>query len=216
MIEMNQKGEYERPMKVLEKEYHLSYPFIFRWRGDYYMIPETAQARSIELYRCTAFPLDWKLEKILMSDIKAVDTTLAEINGLWWMFVNIGIDGTSNSGELHLFYANTPLGPWNPHKRNPVKSDVRSARSAGRIFVWQGEIYRPSQDCSEGYGHAVSINKIIRIDPDRYIEAEVSKILPQWSRNVVATHTLNSCDNLIVIDGMMKTFKFHHARGVKA
>jgi hypothetical protein len=69
-------------------------------------------------------------------------------------------------------------------------------------------MYRPSQDCSEGYGHAVSIHKIIGIDPDRYIEAEVSKILPQWSRNVVANHTLNSWDNLIVIDGMRKAFKY--------
>jgi hypothetical protein len=208
VIEMDKKGKYKRSIKVLEKGYHLSYPFVFRWCGGYYMIPETVQSRSIELYRCTAFPLNWKLEKILMSNIKAVDTTLAEINGLWWMFVNIGIDGTSNDVELHLFYANTPLGPWNSHKHNPVKSDVRSARSAGRIIFWQGEMYRPSQDCSEGYGYAVSMNKIIRIDPERYIETEVSKILPQWTRNVIANHTLNSCDNLIVIDGMMKTFKF--------
>lgn len=207
VIEMNENLDYKNSTKVLEKDHHLSYPFIFQWCGDYYMIPETAHARSIELYRCAAFPFDWKLEKILLSDIKAVDTTLAEINGLWWMFVNVGIDGTSNDVDLYLFYANTPMGPWKPHKRNPVKSDVRSARSAGRIFFWQGEMYRPSQDCSEGYGHAIAINKIICIDTDRYIEAEVSKILPQWSSNVVANHTLNSCENLTVIDGMMKTFK---------
>jgi hypothetical protein len=208
VIEIDKNGECGRPIKVVEKEYHLSYPFIFQWHGDYYMIPETAQTRTIELYRCTSFPLSWKLEKTLMRNIKAVDTTLAEINSLWWMFVNIGIDGISNDDELHLFYARTPLGPWKPHKRNPVKSDVRSARPAGRIFLWQGEHYRPSQDCSEGYGHAVSINKIIHIDPDKYLETEVSKMLPQWSRNVIATHTLNSCDGLTVIDGMIKTLKF--------
>ena len=208
VIEMDQKGRYQQPTKILEKNYHLSYPFIFQWRGDTYMIPESAQNRTIELYRCVSFPDDWRLEAVLMEGVKAVDTTLAEINGLWWMFVNIGVDGTTHShDELHLFYAETPLGPWQPHRSNPVKSDARSARPAGHLFRWRGDLYRPAQDCSKLYGYAISINKIAHICPDRFVEIEVSKIFPQWSNNLFATHTFNRADGLAIVDGLYETRK---------
>lgn len=205
VIEMNQQGQYSQPVTVLEKSYHLSYPFIFQWQGDYYMIPETAKNRTVELYRCISFPFDWRLEAVLLEGVKAVDATLAEINGLWWMFVNIGAEEMScNDDELHLFYAKTPLGPWQPHRRNPVKSDARSARPAGQLFQWRGSLYRPAQDCSERYGYAISFNKIHQITPDRFEETEVSKIWPHWSKNLIATHTFNTIEELTLVDGMMK------------
>ena len=208
VIEMDQSGKYSQPVKVLEQSYHLSYPFIFQWQGEYYMIPETAQNRTIELYRCTSFPFEWQLESVLMTDVDAADATLAEIDGLWWMFVNMSLDGMANNhDELHLFYAKTPLGPWQPHRQNPVKSDARSARPAGRLFRWRGQLYRPAQDCSKGYGYAISINKINHIDPDKFVETEVSKILPQWSKNVSGTHTLNNAAELTIIDGLVKVTK---------
>jgi len=209
VIEMDQAGNCSRPEKVLEQPYHLSYPFVFQWEGEYYMIPETFQNRTVELYRCRAFPFEWQLETTLLEGLKAVDATLAEIEGRWWMFVNLGVEGTANShDELHLFHAPTPLGPWQPHRRNPVKSDCRSARPAGRLFHWQGHLYRPAQDCSRNYGYAISLNKIVQLTPDRFVETEVSRILPKWRKNLAATHTLNRMGNLTVIDGMLKTRKF--------
>src|SRR5215471_15037454 len=41
---------------VLSEAYHLSYPHVFRWQGDWFMIPETLGANSIQLYRATRFP----------------------------------------------------------------------------------------------------------------------------------------------------------------
>jgi hypothetical protein len=205
VIELDQDGKYREPVKVLEKEYHLSYPFIFRWRDGYFMIPETSKNKTIELYRSTNFPFEWKLEAVLMQDLKAVDATLFELDGLWWMFVNIGAEGTLNAfDELHLFYAESPLGPWQPHKRNPVKSDVRSARPAGRLFRWRGDWYRPAQNCSQNYGFAIALNKIERLDTERFAETQVSTIMPAWAKDLSGTHTLNCTDGLTVIDGMIK------------
>ena len=208
VIEMDHKGVWKQPVKVLERDYHLSYPFIFQWQDDYYMIPETAANKTIELYRCTSFPLKWELHKVLMTSVNAVDATLAEINGRWWMFVNIGVDGASKDDELHLFYTDNPLGPWTPHKHNPVKSDVRSARPAGRIFQWNGHLYRPTQDCSKTYGYATSLNKVVHLDVDSFCETEVSKILPEWKKNMTGTHILNNAHKLTIIDGQMKRSRF--------
>lgn len=202
VIELNQDGTYREPVKVLEKECHLSYPFVFRWRDNYFMIPETSGNKTIELYRSVKFPFEWELESVLMQGLKAVDATLFESDGLWWMFVNIGAEGTLTAfDELHLFHAKSPLGPWQPHKRNPVKSDVRSARPAGQLFRWRNELYRPAQDCSSQYGHAIALNKIEKLDTASYAETQVSKILPAWDRNLTGTHTLNSNGGLTVIDG---------------
>lgn len=208
VIELDRDGTYHEPVKVLEKEYHLSYPFVFHWRDGYFMIPETSKNKTIELYRSTAFPFEWKLEAVLMQNLKAVDATLFELDSLWWMFVNIGAEGTSNAfDELHLFYAKSPFGPWQPHKRNPVKSDVRSARPAGRLFHRHGDWYRPSQNCSQNYGFAIALNKIERLDTERFTETQVSAIMPTWARGLSGTHTLNSTDGLTVIDGMIKKIR---------
>jgi hypothetical protein len=146
LIELDRKGVVNGPTKVLERDYHLSYPFVFEWNDSYYMVPETAANRTVELYRSTNFPFEWKLEKVLMTGVRAKDATLAEIDGKWWMFVSIAEN--SFPDELSLFWAESPLGPWTPHPRNPVKSDVRGSRPAGGLFEWNGDLYRPAQDSS--------------------------------------------------------------------
>ena len=40
---------------VLSEPFHLSYPYIFKWMGDYYMVPESFQAHSIRLYKAVGF-----------------------------------------------------------------------------------------------------------------------------------------------------------------
>ncbi len=205
VAEVDPFGRQGEVRRALERDYHLAYPFIFKWQKDYYMIPETSQKRSVELYRCTSFPAKWQFEKTLLSNLQAADATVAEINGLWWMFVSIASEGmTKNWDELSLFYAETPFGPWYPHEQNPVLSDVRRSRPAGRLFFFNGELYRPAQDCSKRYGYAISLNKIVRLTPQEYLEIEVSKMLPEWHKKLLGTHTLNQEEDLTVTDGLIR------------
>jgi hypothetical protein len=208
-VELDRRRGAGEPFVVLEREHHLSYPFVFGWRGDRYMIPESAERRAVELYRCRSFPGGWEPEATLLEGVRAADATLEEVEGRWWMFVNIAAEEvTYNYDELHLFHAPTPLGPWRPHRRNPVKSDARSARPAGRLFRRGGALYRPAQDCSGHYGYGVTVNRVLRLTPDEYREEEVSKILPEWEPGVVATHTINFCDGLMVVDCKRRRRRF--------
>lgn len=208
VMEVSRKEGWSLPVKVLERDYHLSYPFIFEWQGAHYMIPETGANRTIELYRCRSFPFEWEFERTLMENVRAADATLAEIDGRWWMFVSIAADGAAfNCDELYLFHAETPLGKWEPHRCNPVKSDARSSRPAGNLFRAKGQLLRPAQNCSKHYGYGITINRIERIDPNCFVEEEVSRILPEWQKNIVGTHTLNTADDLTVIDCLMKRRK---------
>ncbi|HSD46846.1 MAG TPA: hypothetical protein VLB87_09480 [Pyrinomonadaceae bacterium] len=200
VMELTKTGPTE-PVPVLKRDYHLSYPFMFQWNGRYFMIPESAANRTVELYACESFPGEWKLEKVLFEGVPARDATLFEADGVWWMFVAIA--DTDSSDELHLYYSSTPLGPWTPHKKNPVKSDVRNSRPAGHLFRWNGELYRPAQDSSQRYGYAMTINRVVRLTPDDFVEEEMAKILPQWRPDLRGTHTLNMCDDLTIIDCLL-------------
>ena len=203
VIELDRKkGVVNGPTTVLERDYHLSYPFVFEWNGDYYMVPESAANKTVELYRSTSFPFEWKLEKVLLTDVRAKDATLAEIDGRWWMFVSIAEHSIPD--ELYLFSAETPLGPWKPHPRNPVKSDVRGSRPAGKLFNCNDDLYRPAQNSSGRYGYAMSINKITRLDHEGFREEQVSSILPNWRKDLIGTHTISIAGDLTVIDCLVR------------
>lgn len=201
VMELSNSGPSDA-VPVLKRDYHLSYPFVFYWKDRYFMIPESAANKTIELYSCESFPTQWKLDKVLFEGVAARDATLLELDGLWWMFVAIA--DTDSSDELHIYYSSTPVGPWRPHEKNPVSSDVRNSRPAGRPFYWNGELCRPAQDSSQRYGYGMTINRIVRLTPTEFVEEQVSKVLPQWRKDLRGTHTLNICEDLTVIDCLVR------------
>ena len=115
--------------------------------------------------------------------------------------------GGARGDELNLYHADTPLGPWTPHKRNPVVSDVRHARPAGRPFKVGAFWYRPAQDCSLRYGYAIALRRIVRLDPNELVEEPATTLTPDWDPKVIATHTVNAVDGLTVIDVQLRRRK---------
>jgi hypothetical protein len=199
-LEMGPQGPVGSSQVVLRCDYHLSYPFVFRWRGSLFMVPETADANRVELYRAVKAPYEWTLESVLMEGRSLADCTLAEIGDRWWMFANTADAGASFWDELHLFHAPSPLGPWTPHRLNPVVSDVRTARPAGALFQRGGSWYRPSQDSARGYGSAANIQRIVRLAPDDYEEVTVGTLRPLWRPRLTGLHTVNALGGLTMID----------------
>ena len=194
---------------VLEKPYHLSYPFLFEHEGQLYMIPETGENNGIELYRCTHFPDQWEFSKTLISNVYAVDATLLKTEDMWWLFANIKEEGGSSWDTLHLYYADHPLSDqWTPHPLNPIVKDIHSARPAGRIFLHSGNLIRPSQDCSARYGYAINFNRIVTLTETDYAEICEQTFKPPDKSRVLATHTYNDVAGLTVIDAKQRRRKF--------
>ena len=207
-LTLDREGRLLSNQVVLERPYHLSYPFIFEHDGGLYMIPETAGNRTIDLYRCVHFPDRWEFVKTLMTGIYAVDATLLHYENRFWLFANVREQGGSSLDALHLFYA--PKGPltneWIAHPRNPVVKDIRSARPAGRIFMQDGKLIRPSQDSSRRYGYALKFNRITKLDENEYAEAVESSFKPAGG-NLLATHTFNQAGGLTVVDAIIRRRK---------
>jgi len=208
VVEVDRSGRVSEPVPVLVRDYHLSYPFLVEEAGVLYMIPETANNRTVEIYRCVDFPRRWKLEKVLMRDVWCADATLHRAPDRWWMFASFGVDGGEVNDELHLFTADRLLGEWRPHRRNPVKSDVRGARPAGKLLRAGGELYRPGQICTPIYGAGIALHRVTRLDDGDFTEEEERRILPCASDAVLGMHTLNRAGPLSVTDAFVRRARF--------
>ncbi|MGO8881771.1 MAG: hypothetical protein ACLPVO_17440 [Desulfomonilaceae bacterium] len=207
---IDEDGNSSVPKKIIKKPYHLSYPFVFSYNNEFYMIPETGSNRTIELYKCLEFPEEWKMAEILMKNVRAYDTTILHKDGKWWLFTNICENkGGSHIDELFLFYSTDLFsGNWTPHPKNPIVSDVKSSRSAGRIFSYDGNIYRPSQNSFGIYGFGIKINHIVMLTETEYKEECVSDIEPLWDKRIIAIHTLDFVKNLTVVDAKLERAKY--------
>lgn len=201
-VEFGPDGPLGRPEPVLEQPGHLSYPFVFARDGEIWMIPESSSAGRVDLFRATAFPGGWVKEATLIEDVVASDATLIERDGLWWLFATVRDGGGSFSDALHLWSAPDFRGPWTPHPRNPVLIDIASARPAGHMVVRDGQLLRPVQDCRFGYGTALGIAHVTRLDHEGFaqdIEAILGAGEPLWPGRRL--HSLNSAGGFEFIDG---------------
>jgi hypothetical protein len=214
LIVMDEQGNYGKPIKVIDNRHHLSYPFVFKWKDQYFMIPESSENKTIPLYKCVHFPEKWKFQKNLMENVVAADTTLYYYDRKWWLFTNIKEnEGSTNWDELFLFYAESPFSEsWKAHPINPIISDVRKARPAGKIFHYNGKIYRPSQNSSRRYGYGLKINLIVKLSEFEYEEIEIRSIEPNWDKHINGVHSFSKERNLTVIDGKFKRPRYFGKR----
>ena len=209
MMEIDAAGRCSKPVRCIERDYHLSYPFVFEHDGDLYMLPETAKNRTLELWRCVDFPTRWKLERTLMEGVRMVDATLHQekrgAGSRWWLFANCAPgDSRLYDDELNLFHAERLDGDWQPHPANPVKSDARSARPAGRLFTREGQLYRPAQICVPRYGAGIALHRVTKLTPAEFSERQVARLLPPESSGLLGLHTMNHAGDLTVVDAFAR------------
>lgn len=155
---------------ALDEGWHLSYPYVFNYQDQIYMMPEGSKKGDLRLYRAVHFPLKWKLEKVIMKK-PLVDSFIINYEGYYWLW---GSDSQKN-GELRIWYSTSPLGSWKPHKQTSTHSFDKGfgSRNAGRPFIYNGELYRPGQDCHETYGRRVRMFKVKILTLDKFEEVEV-------------------------------------------
>ncbi len=192
----------ERIGEVIVEPFHMSYPYIFQYESKYYMCPETCESREIRLYECVEFPLKWQLKKILMTNVSAVDTTIFEKDGIWWLLTNIdSINVGDHCSELSIFYADHPLtDQWTPHPKNPIFVDSLKARNGGILFE-EDLIYRVSQRQGfNQYGKGFGINWITDLSKTDYKEEALFAVERNFFKDLIGTHHIHSNGKITVFD----------------
>jgi hypothetical protein len=152
---------------ILDEPFHLSYPYVFKWDGAYYLIPESFEADSVRLYKADVFPTQWSFVTTLVDGGDYVDNSIAYYNGKWWLF-----SATTSNDTLYLFYADNLTGPFLEHPDSPiVTKNLHKARPSGRVLVFEDRLYRYTMDVNPPVGtHSVWAYEITSLTPTSYVE----------------------------------------------
>lgn len=198
VAELGSAGLVTPPRPVIETDCHLSYPHLLEHDGVIYMIPETAERRTVELWRATSFPYQWEREAVLIHDAQLLDTTLVRTSGAWYLLGSPREEWTSSWDALAVYTAPNLLGPWKPIAGNPWVVDVRAARSAGAVFTCGRTLLRPVQDCSSRYGARLGFTKIDRLTQFGFAQSLIRTVTPPAP--LLGLHTYNRSSSVEVID----------------
>ena len=203
MAQLQRGAELSDPEPILRAPHHLSYPYVFRDGADTFMIPESGEAGRVELWAATDFPTGWTPVEALLEGVQAVDASVLRHGGLYWMWVSQAVADGRLDDETFLYFSDRLDSGWIAHPRNPVVSDARCARPAGRPFLHDDVVIRPAQDCTGRYGSRVVFNAVEVLTPDEYRETPVGMLEPSWAggRNL-CTHTYTFDGRFEATDGL--------------
>ncbi len=201
----DRSGTAGAPRIVVEEPHHLSYPFVFEQDGQVWMIPESGAARNVSLYRAVEFPYRWTREACLIEGIEGYDTTPLRHEGGFWFFVSPRLWRSTSWDLLSLYRAESLTGSWTPYVANPVLIDARLSRPAGAVIRHGGRMLRPVQDCTRGYGTAVTFCRIDALSESEFAQTPVGRI----QCGAFGCHTYNRRSGLEAID------LFGHIRGLR-
>lgn len=193
--------------KALACDYHLSFPFVFSHGDDIYMMPESHQARRLEIWRCVEFPLKWTLHATALDGLSPVDSTMFQHQDKWWLLTNLSDHHAfeDHCSELYVFQVDGPaLKSVVPHKTNPVVIGSAIARNAGRVVSRNGRLYRPSQNNSRGiYGFGLNIMEIEQLDLENYRERMVRTFTPDFKKGLCGCHHFDAAGGRFILDARM-------------
>jgi hypothetical protein len=154
---------------VLAEPYHLSYPYVFEWMDEYYMVPESYMAGSVRLYKAVSFPTRWTFAGTLLAGPYLVDPSILRYGDRWWLFVDAS--PAAEHDTLRLFWAENLLDAWQEHPQSPIISgNSHMARPAGRLIELNGTPLRYTQDCHPVYGGQVYALQITDLTTRSYNE----------------------------------------------
>jgi hypothetical protein len=202
-IEIKDAKNYRILGPVIEEPFHMSFPFLFTYQNELYMVPEVKESHSIRLYKCVDFPLKWAYQKDILSGVNAVDPMIFESHGKWWLLCNMNWgESTGFDSTLLAFYSDNPLSDdWTAHKLNPLIFDCNIARNGGILNIEGNSPFRVRQKQGfNSYGKGLSIAKIIDLTPTTFWEEKVVEIPLDFFKGIEGCHHMHSNGNYTVYD----------------
>ena len=200
----------KEPVIIIREPYHMSFPMVFEWNGDYFMIPETSGNHSINLYKCEQFPYHWQCVASFGVDALIVDSVVTNKtdacitllgsetnpeNELLVRFVTYRIFKTDTGFELD----------YSPSDR----AFTYIERNGGYPVTRNNRQYLVTQNSSE-IDYGVSLSKSTyeqgRFTIHETIDSALGQMRGIGSASVIGIHTYSEGSTYEVID--MRYLKF--------
>ncbi len=196
--------------KIVEQPYHMSYPCVFSYHGEHYMIPETSANQSMDLYKAVHFPNQWEKVSCLSSGTRYVDTTVLK-QGEDIKLVSYRKD----NGSWYLDAFSLDMEQKKIALLASKKYDTNIGRPAGS-FIMEDGLVRPAQNCASKYGESIILYQVDRFEKDHFEEHEKARIeVASLPMDVKANrvHTINQDSKYECVDVYFEKIDLLH--GVK-
>lgn len=168
---------------ALVEDWHLANPYVFKWKGEYYMQPHSLPtSRPRLLYIASSFPHEWyPIAEIIdptQHDHTITDSALFRWDDRWWALV-----GGENENTYVYHSTDLERNHWEPHQNNPVVENRPSAsRPSGRVIVQDDRIFVPFQQIEELYGESIQGYWITELSDNSYTDERIGTIIEGTDR----------------------------------
>ena len=191
--------------RCIKNKYHMSFPNVFSLNNCFYMVPETANDKTVSLYKALQMPNKWYKEKELFCDNDGVHP----VDNICLPFANKPFEDAfityikRNNRNYLCLYERESNRFVETHK---IEDEKLHLRPAGKIFSFENRLFFPSQNCERQYGGGLIINEIVFDNDRNFYITPLFEINPQdvklskLSRNCVGIHTYNFNEKYEVID----------------
>lgn len=201
------------PNVIIEESWHLSYPRVFEFDGNIYILPETNKTKNLYFYKCINFPNEWKLTSKIENIGRFSDSeVLSYGKKLIIIFSEKKADNPFFTrlkiGELKNIDGKFIIDMESFERFNLNQDYSLNSRNGGSIFVHNGDLVRVCQESSPlSYGLGLRFNKILNINKNEFKEETIKRICvndikSNLQKNCIATgiHTYGKSKNYEVVD----------------
>ncbi len=188
---------------ILDLPTHLSFPMIWEENGHVYVCPENFASGALNLYEYDKEREQLSFLKTLVNE-KLTDAILyRDETGYYVLSTCIP---TPNGKKLTIYHSDSLTGHYELVQNVCFNENI--ARNAGKIFLHEGQLIRPSQECNHTYGHAISFQNVQK-DEKGFSFVETNRYMSTHPTFKYGTHTYNQHpDGMAVID--VKGFRYRN------
>ena len=203
-VSMLENGSFSSPKTIIRNNYHMSYPCTFVWKDKVYMIPETSQNKTLELYS----PKDqiinkWEKICVIEEDCCLVDTTVFIFNDQVYL---LGYEEQITQYVTHVYLFD--MDSFQVNEIATIQSNENLSRPAGKIIMDKKRFYKPCQKNDKFYGESIRMMEIHPHQSDwagTLVDTVDITRLQQQSREFKGysrTHTVGYLQEITVVDAL--------------
>lgn len=211
-------GRLTKPIKIIEEPFHISFPNVFTYEKQVYMVPDCSDTGQIRIYRMSNNDIEtWSLYYAFdiknIADIAVYEGKRAEI---YFLASEINQDNPDQT-RLLLF----EIDELDDLKKIHIKvvwqqKDYNcSERNGGGFICQDGEWLRVAQHSTKNkYGKFITLNRVKKINADGLEEEIIRKVtladipvsLPSFIYRAWGTYTYGKVGTLETIDLLVQRF----------
>lgn len=193
--------ESKQFIPIIREPFHMSFPNVFFANHEWYMIPETNQAKQMRLYHAKRFPYDWELDCVLL-DGAFVDTVMFRESENDFLLETRDVNNRgSEYNRFYRFHTQTKeLVEIQPPHRKFI-----DRRPGGNFITDCSKTIHVLQNCDRMYGEYMHMAVVKHFD-ERGLEEEEAytvharEINCDKKRPYIKTHTYNRWGTFETVD----------------